>query len=120
MFHNELHNLQHSLGGSLCEANLRDSMHSKGWHTIKSERAKSNARNRDTARRKKNKIIIKARVHHKSSRKTGRWVKFERILLRNDGQTREKKIKPRNNHGHATNEKKVSANQIKYVQTDVY
>ena len=69
MFHNELHNLQHSLGGGSCEANLRDSMHSKGRHIIKLERAKSNARNRDTARRKKNKIIIKVRVHQKLSKK---------------------------------------------------
>ena len=77
MFHNELHNFQHSLGGSSCETSLRDSMHSKGWHIIKLERAKSNARNGDTARRRKDKIIIKARVHHKSSKRTERWVKLK-------------------------------------------
>jgi len=98
MFHNELHNLQHSLGGSSCETNLRDSMYSKGWHMIKLERAKSNARNRDTARRKKNGIareIMITKARHK--------------LYRN-GQTREnpRTDRRKNNHWHATNEKKMS------------
>jgi len=41
--------------------------------------------------------------------------RIKNTLLSNDGQAREKKIKPRNNHGRAINEKKMSANKVKYT-----